>query len=84
MTTAQSIFGALGWIALTFGEAWLGSRFLPDEWHKNLNKPGWKSPELDFCSRLGCSYGCRSVAGMETIRVDGRFLSIRAIRDNCC
>lgn len=28
MTTTQVILGAVGWLALTFGAAWLGSRFL--------------------------------------------------------
>ena len=39
MAMIDSIVGAVGWLALTFGGAFLGSRFLPDEWYKNLKKP---------------------------------------------
>ena len=48
MTTIESILGAIGWLALTAGAAWLGSRFLPDEWYKNLKKPVWNPPNKIF------------------------------------
>ncbi len=48
MTIIESIVGAVGWLALTFGGAWLGSRFLPDEWYKNLKKPRWNPPNKIF------------------------------------
>ena len=44
----HEIIGAIGWLALTFAAAWLGSRFLPDEWYKNLRKPGWNPPNSVF------------------------------------
>ncbi len=34
MTATQVVLGAVGWLALTSGAAWLGSRFPPDEWYK--------------------------------------------------
>ncbi len=48
MTTTQIIIGGVGWLALTFGAAWLGSRFLPDEWFLKLNKPTWNPPNSLF------------------------------------
>jgi benzodiazapine receptor len=48
MTTTQGILGAIGWLAITFGAAFLGSRFLPDEWYKALKKPSWNPPNSIF------------------------------------
>ena len=48
MTTMVAIFGAVGWLALTFGAAALGARFLPDEWYRKLNKPTWNPPNSIF------------------------------------
>ncbi len=48
MTTTISILGAVGWLVLTFGMAAIGSRFLPDEWYRKLNKPGWNPPNSIF------------------------------------
>lgn len=48
MSISQEIFGAIGWLGLTFGAAWLGSRFLPDEWYQNLTKPTWNPPSSIF------------------------------------
>ena len=48
MTTSISIIGAVGWLVLTFGTAAIGSRFLPDEWYRKLNKPSWNPPNSIF------------------------------------
>ncbi len=48
MSLTQEIFGVIGWLGLTFGAAWLGSRFLPDPWYQNLSKPTWNPPNSIF------------------------------------
>ncbi len=48
MTTTISIIGGVGWLALTFVTAAIGSRFLPDEWYRKLNKPSWNTPNSIF------------------------------------
>jgi benzodiazapine receptor len=48
MTTIQLILGAVVWLGLTFGAAWIGSRFLPDEWYRKLAKPTWNPPNAIF------------------------------------
>lgn len=44
----QSILGALVWFALTFGAAFVGSRYLPGEWYAGLEKPSWNPPNWIF------------------------------------
>ena len=44
----HEILGAVGWLALTFAAAWFGSRFLPDEWYRQLPKPAWNPPNSIF------------------------------------
>jgi tryptophan-rich sensory protein len=46
--TLNEILGAIGWLVLTFATAWLGSRFLPDEWYRQLTKPSWNPPNSIF------------------------------------
>lgn len=48
MTTTAAIIGAVVWLALTFGAAALGARFLPDEWYRQLKKPTWNPPNTIF------------------------------------
>jgi tryptophan-rich sensory protein len=48
LTTIVAIFGAVGWLVLTFAAAALGARFLPDEWYRRLNKPNWNPPNSIF------------------------------------
>ncbi len=60
--TAHEILGAIGWLALTFASAWLGSRFLPDEWYKQLPKPSWNPPNSIFAPVWTLLYVLMAVA----------------------
>jgi tryptophan-rich sensory protein len=67
----HEIIGAIGWLALTFAAAWLGSRFLPDEWYKNLPKPSWNPPNSIFAPVWTVLYLLMAVAAWLTWRRNG-------------
>jgi benzodiazapine receptor len=48
MNSLRSILGAVGAIVLTFGAAYVGSRFPVDEWYTALSKPSWNPPNWLF------------------------------------
>jgi tryptophan-rich sensory protein len=45
---SRDLSGAIGWLAVVLLAAWIGSRFLPDEWYRNLKKPSWNPPNWLF------------------------------------
>jgi len=40
--------GAIFWLVLTFGAAWISARYMPDAWYRRLNKPSWNPPDSVF------------------------------------
>jgi len=40
--------GLVGWLAVTFAAAWVGSRFMPGAWYASLAKPSWTPPSGVF------------------------------------
>lgn len=47
-TPARNALALLGWLALCFGAAAVGARFLPGEWYAQLVKPSWNPPNWVF------------------------------------
>ena len=45
---ASRWLGLLGWIAVTFLAAAVGSQFMPGEWYASLEKPAWNPPSWVF------------------------------------
>jgi tryptophan-rich sensory protein len=48
MNVQRSVLGAIGALVLTFGAAYIGSRFPVDEWYAALSKPPWNPPNWLF------------------------------------
>jgi benzodiazapine receptor len=48
MSNQSSILGAIVAFGLTFGAAFVGSRFRIDEWYAELTKPSWNPPNWIF------------------------------------
>lgn len=48
MSIQKSVLGAIVALALTFGAAYVGSRFPVDEWYTALTKPSWNPPNWLF------------------------------------
>ena len=71
MSLTQEILGIIGWLGLTFGAAWLGSRFLPDQWYQNLSKPTWNPPNSIFAPVWRILYLLMAIAAWWIWRSDG-------------
>ena len=56
MSLAMSILGAVAALALTFGAAYIGSRFPVDRWYAALSKPAWNPPNWLFGPVWGILY----------------------------
>lgn len=48
MSTTASIMGLIGWGAVVFAAAWIGSQYTPGAWYEKLRKPSWNPPNWLF------------------------------------
>jgi benzodiazapine receptor len=48
MGTIKSVIGLVGWLAVSFAAAWIGSRYMPGAWYASLAKPAWTPPNAIF------------------------------------
>ena len=71
MSILQEFIGAIFWLALTFGAAALGSRFLPDRWYQDLTKPAWNPPNSIFAPVWTILYLFMAVAAWWIWRTSG-------------
>lgn len=71
MPATRAIPGAAGWLALTFGAAWVGSRFLPGEWYEGLARPAWNPPNSIFAPVWTVLYLLMAVAAFLVWRRHG-------------
>ncbi len=62
MDTVQLIIGAVVWLAITFGAAFLGARYMPDEWYKQIRKPTWNPPNKIFAPVWSVLYLLMAIA----------------------
>lgn len=62
MDTVQLIIGAVVWLAITFGAAFLGARYLPDEWYTQIRKPTWNPSNKIFAPVWSVLYLLMAIA----------------------
>ena len=64
MTSLTSRFGFVGWLALCFGVAWIGSLAMPSDgaWYAGLAKPAWTPPGWLFAPVWTVLYAMMAVA----------------------
>ncbi len=56
------MIGLVGWLALAFSAAAVGSRFLPGAWYATLSKPAWNPPAAVFAPVWTVLYASMAVA----------------------
>jgi benzodiazapine receptor len=56
------MIGLVGWLALAFSAAAVGSRFLPGAWYATLSKPAWNPPAAVFAPVWTVLYASMGVA----------------------
>lgn len=62
MGTGRSMIGLVGWLAVAFSAAVVGSRFLPGAWYATLSKPAWNPPAAVFAPVWTVLYASMGVA----------------------
>ncbi|MBN1919574.1 MAG: tryptophan-rich sensory protein [Verrucomicrobia bacterium] len=71
MRWQRDALGLIVWLALCFGAAWVGSRFMPGEWYAGLAKPSWTPPNWLFGPVWSVLYAMMAVAAWLVWRAYG-------------
>ena len=71
VSALDSAVGLVGWLALCFGSAAIGSRYRPDTWYAALEKPAWNPPDWVFAPVWTVLYTLMAVAAWMVWRQAG-------------
>jgi len=71
MSPIKSTLGLVAALALTFGAAYIGSRFPVDDWYIALSKPTWNPPNWLFGPVWGILYLLMAIAAWLVWRKSG-------------
>ena len=61
-TFLKNALGLVGWLAVSFAAATVGSRFRPGEWYASLVKPAWNPPNAVFAPVWTLLYAFMGIA----------------------
>ena len=64
------------YLAACGGAAATGAVFSPDQWYRDLNKPGWTPPDWVFPVTWTTLYICMSLAAMRVAPLEGSALAM--------
>ena len=64
------------YLAACGGAAATGAVFSPDQWYRDLNKPGWTPPDWVFPVTWTTLYICMSLAAMRVAPLEGAALAM--------
>lgn len=71
MSGARSLAALVGFVAVVFAAALVGSRFPPGEWYAGLTKPSWNPPSWVFAPVWTALYLAIAVAAWRAWRAAG-------------
>jgi translocator protein len=74
-----AMLSLIGWIALCFGAAAFGSRYMPGPWYAALRKPVWNPPNSIFAPVWSALYLMMAVAAWRVWNHGGALAQLRPL-----